>query len=86
VAGVVPALKAHDRVRPLGEKIRHLPLPLIAPLGANQYDSGHRRRSVRTAWAESRKGHRGGAGGPEAAGALAGGGRLRRAHGGAVAR
>ena len=54
VPGVVAALEADHGIRPLGEQIGDLPLSFITPLGANQYDSGHRRRSVRTAWADPR--------------------------------
>src|SRR5205823_6675934 len=39
VAGVVAALKAHDDVRALGEKVGDLPLPLVTPLGADDDDS-----------------------------------------------
>jgi hypothetical protein len=42
VAGVVAALKAHERVGPLGEQVGDLPLAFIAPLGANDNDSWHR--------------------------------------------
>jgi hypothetical protein len=41
VAGVVAALKAHDRVGPLGEQVGDLSLALVAPLGSNDYDSWH---------------------------------------------
>jgi hypothetical protein len=41
VAGVVAALKAHDRVGPLGEQVGDLSLAFIAPLGSNDYDSWH---------------------------------------------
>ncbi len=33
VAGVVPALEAHDAVRPLGEQVDDLALALVTPLG-----------------------------------------------------
>ena len=52
VAGVVAALEAHDGVGPLGEQVGDLSLAFVAPLGADQYDSGHRRMSVRTVWAQ----------------------------------
>ena len=42
VPGVVAALEAHDHLGPLGEQVRDLPLPLIAPLGADYHDSWHR--------------------------------------------
>ena len=41
VAGVVAALEAHDRVGPLGEQVRDLALPLVAPLGAHDDDAWH---------------------------------------------
>ncbi len=46
VPGVVAALKAHDRVGLLGEQVGDLSLSLVAPLGADDHDSGHGRRSV----------------------------------------
>src|SRR5215207_3251180 len=54
VAGVVAALEAHDRVGPLGEQVRDLALPLVAPLGAYDDDAWHgegqcRRRAWRSA-------------------------------------
>ena len=47
VAGVVAALEADDGVGPLGEQVGHLPLALIAPLGADDHDSWHATLSVR---------------------------------------
>ena len=41
VAGVVAALEADDRVRPLGEQVGDLPLSFVAPLGADDHDSRH---------------------------------------------
>src|SRR4051794_2608048 len=41
VAGVVAALKADHDVRLLGEQVGDLPLPLVAPLGADYDQSGH---------------------------------------------
>jgi len=49
VAGVVAALEADDRVRPLGEQVGDLPLALIAPLGADYDDPRHARGSLRGA-------------------------------------
>ena len=43
VAGVVAALKAHDDVGLLREQVRELALALVAPLGADDDDSRHRR-------------------------------------------
>ena len=41
VPGVVAALEAHDGVGPLGEQVGDLALALVAPLGADDHDSGH---------------------------------------------
>ena len=41
VARVVAALKAHDELRPLREQVGDLSLSLVAPLGADDHDSGH---------------------------------------------
>ena len=41
VAGVVAALEADDRVRPLGEQVGDLALAFVAPLGADDHDSRH---------------------------------------------
>ena len=46
VAGVVAALEAHDRIGVLGEQVGDLSLAFIAPLGADDHDSGHRFSSV----------------------------------------
>jgi hypothetical protein len=35
VAGVVAALEADHGIRPLSEQVRDLPLPFVAPLGAD---------------------------------------------------
>jgi hypothetical protein len=42
VAGVVPALEAHDRIGTLGEHVGDLAFTFVAPLGAHNYDSWHR--------------------------------------------
>ena len=42
VTGVVAALKAHDRIGPLGEQVGDLPFAFVAPLGADDHDSWHR--------------------------------------------
>ena len=41
VAGVVAALEADHEVGLLGEQVDDLPLPLVAPLGADDYHSWH---------------------------------------------
>ena len=41
VAGVVAALEADHEVGLLGEQVHDLPLPLVAPLGADDDDSWH---------------------------------------------
>ena len=41
VAGVVAALEADHRVRPLGEQVGDLSLSLVAPLGADDHGRGH---------------------------------------------
>ncbi len=41
VAGVVPALEAHDHVRPIGQPVDDLALAFVAPLGADHGDIGH---------------------------------------------
>src|SRR4051812_18094889 len=46
VTGVVAALEADDHVGALGQQVDDLALPLVAPLGANDDDSRHARRSV----------------------------------------
>ena len=47
VAGVVAALEADDRARPLGEQVGDLALALVAPLGAD-YDHARHRRGIMT--------------------------------------
>ena len=47
VAGVVAALEPHDRVGPLSEQVRDLPLAFVAPLGTDDYETRH-------AWSLSR--------------------------------
>src|SRR3954449_2784260 len=46
VAGVVSALKADHGVRLLGKEVHDLALALIAPLGADYYESRHDRTSL----------------------------------------
>ena len=46
VAGVVAALEADHEVGPLGEQVGDLPLPLVAPLGADYDYSRHHRDSL----------------------------------------
>ena len=41
MAGVVAALKADHHVGRLGEQVRDLALPLVAPLGADYYQARH---------------------------------------------
>ena len=41
VAGVVPALKAHDAFGILGEQIDNLSFSLVAPLGSDDNHIGH---------------------------------------------
>ena len=41
VAGVVPAAEADHRVEVRGQQVHELPLPLVAPLGADDRDAGH---------------------------------------------
>ena len=44
VAGVVAALEADHEVGLLGEQVHDLSLPLVAPLGAHDHETRHRRR------------------------------------------
>ena len=46
VAGVVAALEADDEVGLLGEQVHDLPLPLVAPLGADDDHSWHGETSL----------------------------------------
>ena len=46
VAGVVPALVAHDHRRLFGEVVGELALALVAPLGADDHCAGHKRLHV----------------------------------------
>ena len=41
MAGIVPALKAHDEIGPLAQPVDDLPLAFVAPLGAHDDDVGH---------------------------------------------
>src|SRR5205085_12267547 len=52
VAGVVAALKAHDEIGLLGEQVGHLSLSFIAPLGADDHKTRHKKRSD---YADSRR-------------------------------
>jgi hypothetical protein len=45
VPGVVPPLVAHDDVAALGEEVHHLPLALVAPLGAHHDRGAHYSRA-----------------------------------------
>ena len=47
VPGVVAALEAHDHLGAFGEQVDDLPLAFIAPLGADEHDSGHSRGKSR---------------------------------------